>query len=299
MAISNELTQFSGQMADAVERIATSLVTVHGRVRQSATGIVFAPNLVVTADHVLERDDDLSIETDDGRRLAAQLVGRDASSDLAVLRVDELGRDAAVQAQGQARVGQLLLAVGRPSAGGPMASLGVVSAIGGPLRTRRGAVIEQVIQTDATPYPGFSGGALIDSNGTVLGLLTTGIIGGVALGIPAATAWQIAETLTQHGHMKRGFLGISSQPVNLPEGQRGGGTQEHGLLLVRVEPDSPAAKAGLLIGDILVALDGQPVQDAEDLQALLRGERVGKSVPASIIRGGSAQTVQVTIGERV
>ncbi len=299
MAISNELTQFSGQMADAVERIATSLVTVHGRVRQSATGIVFAPNLVVTADHVLERDDDLSIETDDGRRLAAQLVGRDASSDLAVLRVDELGRDAAVQAQGQARVGQLLLAVGRPSAGGPMASLGVVSAVGGPLRTRRGAVIEQVIQTDATPYPGFSGGALIDSNGTVLGLLTTGIIGGVALGIPAATAWQIAETLTQHGHMKRGFLGISSQPVNLPEGQRGGGTQEHGLLLVRVEPDSPAAKAGLLIGDILVALDGQPVQDAEDLQALLRGERVGKSVPASIIRGGSAQTVQVTIGERV
>ena len=298
MTNSHELTQLSNQMADAVERVGAALVTVNGRVRQSATGIVFAPHLVVTADHVLERDDDLTVETSDGRSLSAQLLGRDANTDLAVLRVDDLGHDPAAQAQSQARVGQLILAVGRPSAAGPMASLGIVSAVGGPLRTRRGSVIEQVIQTDATPYPGFSGGALVDGSGAVQALLTTGIIGGVALGIPAATVWQIAATLSQHGNLKRGFLGISSQPVNLPEGQRGGGTQEHGLLLVRVEPDSPASKAGLLIGDILVALDGQSVQSTEDLQALLNGERVGKSVPVSIIRGGSSQTLNVTVGER-
>lgn len=295
---SDSLKLLSDQMADAVERLAPALVTVNGRVRQSATGIVFAPNLVVTADHVLERDDELTVVTDDGRELAAQLLGRDQGTDLAVLRVNDLGRDPAAHAQSQARVGQLILAVGRPSSSGPMASLGIVSAVGGPLRTRRGTTIEQVIQTDATPYPGFSGGALTDSSGAVVALLTTGIMGGVALGIPAAAVWQIAATLAQGGNMKRGFLGISSQPVSLPEGQRGGGSQEHGLLLVRVEPDSPAARAGLLIGDILIALDGQSIQDTDDLQALLVGERVGKNVPVSIIRGGTAQTLQVSIGAR-
>lgn len=284
------LSVLSGQMADAVDRIRPALVTVNGRQRQSASGIVIAPGQILTADHVIEREEDLTIGTDDGRTLAAQLIGRDPVSDLAVLRVADLAIDAAPQSDTAVRVGQLALAIGRPGGSGPMASLGIVSAIGGPVRTPRG-MIEQVIQTDATPYPGFSGGPLIDATGAVIGLLTTGLIGGAALALPAIHAWKIAATLAQQGHVKRGFLGIGSQPVALPEGRSG-------LLVVRVERGSPAERAGLLIGDVLIALDGQQVSDTDDLQALLTGERVGRAVPLVIVRGGAEQTLSITIGQK-
>lgn len=292
------LSALSNSMADAVERIGPSLVLVNGRQRHPASGVVYAEDMVLTADHVLEREEDITVQTHDERTLPAQFVGRDPSSDLAVLKVPGLGAGATATAGDEARVGQFVLAVGRPSESGPMASVGIVSAIGGPLRTRQGGVLEKFIRTDATPYPGFSGGPLIDTSGAVLGIVTTGLAGGVALAIPASTAWSIAETLSKHGRIKRGYLGISSQPVYLPEGQRGGRTQETGLLIMKVETDSPAAKGGLLLGDILVALDGQVVQDAEDLQALLVGDRVGKEIPTDIIRGGKLETLKVTVGQR-
>ncbi len=292
------LSMLSNQMADAVERIGSALVMVNGRQRQAASGIVYAPDLVLTADHVLEREDNLTIQTHDQRTLAAQFVGRDPSTDLAVLRVNDLGLTPAATAADPARVGQLTLVVGRPSSSGPMASLGIVSAVGGPLRMRRGLLLEQYIRTDAIPYPGFSGGPLIDGQGAVLGILTTGLISGATLAIPTPIAWRIASTLAQQGFIKRGFLGISSQPVHLPEAQRAGRTQEQGLLIVRVEPGSPAEAGGMLIGDILVSLDGQSVTDTDDLQPLLMNERVGKTVPVEVIRGGSLHTLHVTIGQR-
>jgi S1-C subfamily serine protease len=297
-ASTDVLGALSNQLADAVEHARKSVVLVNGRQRQPATGIVVAPGQVLTADHVLEREEDLSIQTDDGRTLQAQFAGRDSASDLALLKVADLNLDPATRAAQAARVGQIILAVGRPSASGPMASLGIVSAVGGPLRTGRGGVVEQVIQTDATPYPGFSGGPLIDPAGAVLGLLTTGLVGGVALAIPAEIAWRTAETLAEHGNIKRGFLGVSSQPVSIPEAQRAGRSQESGLLIVRVEPGSPAAQAGLILGDILVALDGQAVADTGDLQALLTGDRVGRAVPVEVIRGGALTTLPLTVGER-
>ncbi|MEN9935428.1 MAG: hypothetical protein RLZZ387_2007, partial [Chloroflexota bacterium] len=265
------LGALSNQLADAVDRARRAIVTVNGRQRQAATGIVVAHGQILTADHVLEREEDLTIVTDDGRTLQAQFAGRDAAADLALLRVADLNLDPIAKA-GPARVGQIILAVGRPSPAGPMASLGIVSAIGGPLRTRRGGAVEQVIQTDATPYPGFSGGPLIDSTGAALGLLTTGLAGGVALAIPAEIAWRTATALAQHGNVRRGFLGVSSQPVAIPEAQRAGRSHEAGLLIVKVEPGSPAAQAGMILGDILVTLDGHPVTDTGDLQALLTGD---------------------------
>jgi S1-C subfamily serine protease len=292
------LSALSNQMADAVERVRPALVLVNGRQRQPASGVVFAPEHVLTADHVIDREEDLTIETDDGRTLAAQLAGRDPVSDLALLKVAELALDPAVPTSEPARVGQLVLAVGRPSSNGPMASLGIVSAIGGPLRTSRGAVLEQFIQIDATPYPGFSGGPLIDPTGAVIGILTTGLINNVPLVVPAAAAWRMAEMLAQQGHIKRGYLGISSQPVELPAAQRGGQAQERGLLIVRVEPDSPAARAGLLLGDVLVSIDGKPVADTDDLQAHLASDRVGATVAVDVIRGGAPQTLSLTIGQR-
>ncbi|HLQ27747.1 MAG TPA: trypsin-like peptidase domain-containing protein [Ktedonobacteraceae bacterium] len=292
------LRLLSNQMADAVERVSTSLVLVNGRPRQPASGVVYAADLILTADHVLEREEDLTIQTHDARTLAAQFVGRDPSTDLAVLRVTEPGLKAASAATDPARVGQLVLAVGRSSAEGPMASSGIVSAIGGPLRTGRGTTLERYIRTDATPYPGFSGGPLIDAQGEVLGIITTGLVNGVALAVPSSIAWAIADTLAQQGYIKRGYLGISSQLVHLPPQQRVGRTQEHGLLIVKVDEDSPAQKGGLMLGDILVGLDGKTVNDTEDLQTVLATNRVGKTVPIEVIRGNTLQTLQITVGQR-
>ena len=291
------LTELSNGMADAVERISPALVTVDARRRQPASGVVIGNELVITADHVIEREEDIHVVTHDGRKLPATFAGRDPATDLALLRVPGLNLDAAQQAE-SVKVGQFLLAVGRPSAEGVMASLGIVSAVGGPLRTRRGGMVEQYIRTDAIPYPGFSGGALISAEGTVLGILTTGLAGGVAIGIPATHAWRTGDTLAQHGHVKKGFLGVTSQPVRLPEAQRGGLSQSDGLLIMRVEPDSPAEKGGVMLGDILISLDGANISDAGELQALLTGARVGTTVPVVVIRGGTATTLNVTIGVR-
>jgi len=294
----NLLSSISNQMADAVERVGPSIVLVNGRQGRPASGIVYAQNLVLTADHVLEREENLTIETHDQRTLPAQFAGRDLATDLAVLRVADLGLNPAVASNETARVGQLVLAVGRSTNEGPMASFGIVSSVGGPLRMPQGATLERYIRTDAIPYPGFSGGPLIDTQGSVLGITTTGLVNSVTLAIPAATAWGIAEVLAQQGFIKRGYLGISSQLVQLPEAQRAGRTEEYALLIVQVDQDSPAQKGGLMLGDILITLDKHPLKDAEDLRSLLTGDRVGKTIPLEVIRGGKLQTLQVTVGQR-
>ncbi|PJF48257.1 MAG: signal protein PDZ [Candidatus Thermofonsia Clade 3 bacterium] len=291
------LSAFSNQMADAVERVAKSLVMVNGRARQPATGIAYADDIVLTADHVLERENNLTVQTHDDRVLGAQIIGRDASTDLAVLRVQGLGVPLATAAAG-ARAGQLALAVGRPSPDGVMASLGVVSKVGSSLRIgRSSAILERYIQTDAIPYPGFSGGALVDVTGAVFGLLTTGLVRGAAMVIPMDIALKVASALTKQGYVKRGYLGIVSQQVRLPPAQRSD-AQEYGLLIVRVEENSPAERGGLLIGDILLAVEGQPINDADDLMAVLHGDRVGKPVAVRVSRGGIAQTLTVVVGQK-
>ena len=299
MEHTDTLAALSDGMADAVERVATSVVRVNGRRRRSGSGVVFAQNKVLTASHVLERDEDLSVETVGGRTLTARFAGRDHSADLAVLDVEGLDVDPAAPAEGEARVGQISLAVGSHSRGeGPRATLGVVSAVGGPVRTRRGPRLERYIQTDATPYPGFSGGPLIDVRGNVLGILVSGWGRGAAFAIPADLAWRTAGTLSERGSVKRGYLGILSQPVRLPDGQRLGLSQRGGLLVVGVEDGSPAGRGGLIVGDILATLDGQPVEDTDDLLVLLAGDRVGRPVPVGVVRGGELAEIEITVGER-
>jgi serine protease DegQ len=293
------LSRLSEGMADAVERIGLSVVQVNGRRRRSASGVVYAPARVLTASHVVEREEDLSVGTGEGRTVEARLIGRDPSNDLAVLEVSELGdRTVAEPAAGGVRVGQISLAVARPSREGIRASFGVISSVGGPLRTGRGARLERYVQTDATPYPGFSGGPLINTEGTVLGITTLGFARGVALAVPAEVAWRAAEMLSERGSIKRGYLGILSQPVRLPAAQRAGLQGSGGLLVVGVEDDSPAGKGGMLLGDILVSLDATSVADTDELQALLTSDRVGREVPVEVIRGGELTTLRVTVGER-
>ncbi len=299
MEQTNTLAALSDGMADAVAAVGTAVVRVNGRRRRSGTGVVYGPNTVLTASHVLEREEDLTVGLNDGRTLPARFAGRDHSTDLALLRVEGLDVEAVAPAEGEARVGQLALAVGSASSRGegPRATLGVVSAVGGPVRTWRGPRLERYIQTDATPYPGFSGGPLIDVAGKVLGILVSGSRG-TAFAIPADLAWRVAGTLQERGSLKRGYLGILSQPVRLPDGERLGLTQKGGLLVVGVEDGSPAGRGGLIVGDILATLDGQPVEDTDDLLVLLGGERVGRAVPVKLVRGGELHELEITVGER-
>lgn len=297
---SNPLVTLSEAMVEAVAKAGAVTVLVDGRQRLPASGVSFSAELILTADHVLERDEEIHVGLPDGSQADAAVAGRDPGNDLAVLRLKGASLVAAAPAPQPARVGQLVLAVGRPSSEGIQASLGVVSAIGGPVRTGRGGLLENYLRTDATPYPGFSGGPLVDAAGRVVGINTSGLARGVSLAIPAALAWQVAETLARHGHVRRGFLGVRSQPVSLPVAQQQalGRSQESGLLLVGLEEDGPAERAGLLVGDILTAVAGKPVNHPDELLAALVGSIVGQPTPIQVLRGGKPLDVSVVIGER-
>jgi S1-C subfamily serine protease len=297
--MANPLTDFSNGLTAAVEMAGASTVTVDGRKRYPASGIAYADDLVLTADHVVTREDNINVVLADGRSLAATIAGRDPGSDLAVLRLAEKALTPARTSQ-ELKVGQLVLALGRPSEEGMQASWGIVTSISGPARTSRGGMLDEYIRSETTPYPGFSGGPLINTEAEVLGLNTSGLTRGSSLTIPVKVAWRIAEALATHGSVKRGYLGVRTQPVDVPEAarqalQRG---QEHGLLVLWLEEGGPAEKGSLLVGDIIVAVNGQSVGDPDDLFSALNSDTVGKAIAMEILRGGRRETVQVTVGER-
>jgi S1-C subfamily serine protease len=272
-------------------KAAASTVLVNARKRFPASGIAMAADLVLTADHVVTRETDISVQTAEGKSLTAALAGRDPGSDLAVLRITEKALAPAVRSASKAKVGQLVLALGRPGEDGIQASWGIVTAIGGPARTGRGGLLETYLQTETTPYPGFSGGPLIDAEGGTLGLNTSGLTRGGALTIPVDVAWPIADALATNGSVKRGYLGVRTQPVDLPDG----GT---GVLIIWIEDAGPAATAGLLVGDIITALAGRQVQAPDDIFSTLTSAMVGKPVEVSILRGGKPETARVQVGQR-
>ncbi len=294
------LTAFSDSLAQAVAKAGGSTVMVNGRRRLPASGIVYAPDLVLTADHVVERDEDISVMLADGTTVNATIAGRDPGNDLVLLRLEKMTSTPAEKANGEAKVGQVVIALGRPSLEGIEASLGIISAVGGPVRTGRGGLLERYLRTDAIPFPGFSGGPLIDTEGRVVGLNTSGLAHGAAITIPAYLAWSDAENLAKFGYIKRGYMGIRSQQVELsPEVQKAlSRDQEAGLLLVSVENGSPAEAGGLIVGDILVAIEKHAVIDHDELMVHLTGETVGKPLSIQVLRGGQPKDVVVTVGER-
>jgi S1-C subfamily serine protease len=291
--------EFSEGLSTAVEKAGASTVTVDARKRYPASGIAYADDLVLTADHVVTREENIKIFLPDGKSLTATIAGRDPGSDLAVLRLPEKALSAA-KTSDQVKVGQLVLALGRPNSEGMQASWGIVTSISGPTRTHRGGMLDEYIRTETTPYPGFSGGPLVNAEGEVLGLNTSGLTRGSSLTIPVSVAWRVAEALATHGSVKRGYLGVRTQPVEISEAARQAlkREQENGLLVLWLEEDGPAAKSGLLVGDILVAISGQPVGDPDDLFSALNSDTVGKAVAVEVLRGGRPETVSVTVGER-
>ena len=325
------LQSLSDDLANLVETTAPAIVRVEARRRLPATGIAWSDELIVTAHHVVEIDEGMHIGRADGERVEAVLVGRDPRNDLALLKVDG-GFTAANWAEdGNPRVGKLALALGRPGEQ-VRASLGIVRGIqdgegmkrvrkfmregGGPRRGRRAARIrmERVadfaeagwlrrlgggfIQTDLTMYPGFSGGPLVGADGSVYGMNTSGFMRGASLAVPVATLRRSVSRLLANGEMPQAYIGVGVQEAQLPSSAAEAADRDSGLLIVSVESDSPAAEAGLMVGDILVTLDEAAVETVDDLQLILARREIGSALGMEYARGGKMQSGQVTVGAR-
>lgn len=293
------LHDLSDALAGVVAMADPSVVRVEARRRLSATGIVWsADGVIVTAHHVVERDENIALGLPDGSTLEASLVGRDPTTDVAVLRTDAAELTPATRADGDLQVGHLVLALGRPGHT-VQATLGIVSALGDSnWRTPAGGQLDRYLQTDVVMYPGFSGGPLVDVSGQVLGLNTSALLRGVSLTVPSASLERVVNTLLTHGRVRRGYLGIGAQRARLPSAVADELGRGVGLLVVSVEPDSPADQGGILLGDTIVALGGAPVARIDDLMASLGGDHVGNAVPIQVVRGGELKELSVTIGER-
>lgn len=289
------LSSLNDLLADAVDRAAASVVQVQGH-RRLVAGVVFAPELMLAPASALG-DDVATVRGAGGGTHEGAVLGRAFSMGLGVVRVPGL-RSGPLEAGTEPRVGHVAVAVGRTWSGGVMATVTNVAVVGGPLRTGRSSQIDRVIRIAQPPHDALTGGALIDGAGRALGIVTGAAIRDTTVVIPAAIAWAAAQEIVARGGAKQGYLGISSAPVRLPEGQRGGGQQAEGLLVSAVADGSPAAHAGLLVGDVILGFEGTAVDDPEALLMLLRGDRVGRPANLTVLRGGQLRDISVTVGER-
>jgi len=288
----NELVALSNELAGAVEQAGRAVVAVNARPRFASSGVVWRPGVIVTAEHAIRRREEIGITLPDGRSTSATLVGRDAGTDLAVLKLAENGTPAATFGASETlRPGHVVLAIGRSPDSGVNATMGIMSAVSGPWRSWRGGQIDQYLRLDLTLYPGSSGGAVVDTAGRVLGIATSALSRIAGLAVPASTVNRVVDELLRAGHVSHGYLGLGLHPVALPDGNTG-------LIVLSAEADGPAARAGVLIGDIVVALGGKPVRDTDDIQSALDGQSVGKPIAAGIVRGGKVIEIDITVGER-
>ena len=289
------LTEFSNRIADVVEQVAASVVQVHGSGRP-ASGLIYGTDVVVTTARVVGREEHPRVRRADGDVLEGQVIDVDPATRVAVLRVP--GVHATSPAPATARVGEIAIALARSWSNAITATAGLVSVIGGPLQTARHRSIEQVIRTSAPMHEGFSGGALVNAEGRLLGMATAASIRGLGVVIPAAIAWGAAADVLERGSQKRGYIGIAAQPVSVPEKQQAVAGTKTGLLVVGIKAETPADAAGMLIGDVLLALDAHPLTSPEELFDLLVGDRVGRSVVFRVLRGGTPTDVGITVAER-
>jgi len=289
----DRLLALSNDLEAAVQQASRAVLAVHARPRVPSTGVHWRPGLVVTASHTVRADEGLTLTRPDGRSVAGVLVGRDPARDLAVLRIEAADVPVAeLGDSGSVRVGHVVLALGA----GPRASWGVVSAIGA---GRPAGAEGALFGLDLTLYAGFSGGPLVDGQGRVVGISTSGLSRQMQLAIPAAAVNVVLDELVRHGRISQGYLGVGTQPVRVPEAMRQqlGLAQELALIVVDVQPESPAA-AGLLLGDLILSLDGHAITDPVELRRLLRAERIGQRITARVVRGGQPRDVELTVGER-
>ena len=298
--MSSQLIELSDALAQATDRAATSAVAVHTEARGSSSGVIWRRGIVVTSEHALRRDEEIHVTLAGGRVVSATLAGRDPSTDLAVLKcaeatmsVNEFG-DAA-----QIKPGTLTLIVGRTRASGPVAALGVVSLVAAGRKTWTGTLLAPYIRLDVAIQPTASGGAAIDAHGRVFGIATPRFARFGAIAVPAFTVNVVVDTLLEKGRIPRGYLGVGLQPVRLPDTLRQSLHRDvkTAAIVLEVEPDGPAHQAGLVIGDIIVSLSGQPIARLEDIHSQLQGATIGKQLSLGFVRGGALQEARVVVGE--
>jgi S1-C subfamily serine protease len=293
----NPLVVFSDHTAELVERVAGSVVAVHGGGRRSSSGIHWRSGIIVTAEEALERDDGIKLTLSGGRLVEAALVGRDPTTDVAVLRFQPEGLGTAQMLDvASLRAGHVVLAIGDHQ-GAPVVSLGIVAVAGGPWHSLRGGSIDSLIRLDLRLSPVAEGGALVDTQGRVAGMAILGPRRR-ALAIPTSTINRVVDQLVAKGHVFRGYLGAGLQPVRLPSNDAKSSGSGRGILVVSTDPDGPAARAGLLVGDIVTAWDGKPVGRVREVIHSLGPDSVGHTVDLGVLRGGAPTAFKVVIGER-
>ena len=299
--MSAELVALSNALAQATDRAAASAVAVHTEARGSSSGVLWRPGVIVTAEHALRRDEDIQITLPDGRVVSATLAGRDASTDLAVLKCAEATSAVSETSDPSAiKPGSLALVVGRTRASGPVAALGAVSLVVAERRGWTGAALSPYIRLDIGLQPTAVGGAVMDPSGGVIGVATPRFARFGAIAVPAPTVNRVVDTLLQKGRIPRGYLGVGLQPVRLPDALRKTLKRDDktAAIVLEVEPEGPAHKAGIVVGDIFVALAGHAVTRLEDVHGQLGAESIGKSLPLKFVRGGALQEASIVVGER-
>lgn len=289
--------EVSASLVASLKAASASIVRVDGRRRYALSGTLWAEGLVVTTNRAVERDEDVQVTLSNGETLPATLLGRDPSTDLAVLQLDTTFTTPAWLEGGQLAVGQLVLMAGRPDKD-IQASLGIIGALGGSWRTALGGRVTHLIRADARAFPGFSGGPLLSASGDILGVNTAALTRETPVTIPTETVRHVVETLRTHGRMRRGYVGVTGQPVKLSESLRETAGQRAGLLVTSVETDTPAERAGLLIGDILLKFGSEHIRHPAQLAAQLDEETVGKEVSMTLARAGTLTEMSVTVVER-
>ena len=291
------LDQFSTALADLAAASEPAVIQVRGG-RRSASGVVYAPDTIVTTAGAIGREDGLSIKLPDGREIEGELAGWDPATGIAVVRArTPLDINPPNTAGSEPRVGQIVLAVARSWSNALTASAGTIAVVGGPLRTGRRREIAQVIRITARMHDGFAGGGVFTTNGDLCGIATATSIRGFGVVIPASIAWAAARQVLTSGTPARGFIGVGVQPVKLPVAQQSAGS-ERGLLVTSVTASSPAEAAGLLVGDVLVRFDDRALEHSEDLLDLLTDRRAGQTAAVRVLRGNTIHEVRITVARR-
>ena len=294
----NPFAALSRHLAGIVAQCAPSVVAVSGRGRPTSSGFVWRPGIVVTASDALERDEDISVLTPGGERVGATLAGRDASTDIAVLKVPGAESPSALPRADNVSTGELALAIGRHS-DGPMASLGMIAMAGGPWQSLRGGRIDRLIRLDRGIDPRQEGGVLVNAEGRMIGMAVPGPRRG-GLAIPAPTIERVADQLLAHGRIARGYLGLGLQPVRLDDElvKASSLSSSRGLLVVSLDPNGPGRRAGMLIGDIVTAWNGEAVRNVRDVFHRLGSETVGQQISFAVVRAGQITSANIEISER-
>jgi S1-C subfamily serine protease len=299
-AAASSLSALSIDLARAVADAGPAIVYVDAHPRRDASGIAWDDHHIVTVDHAIEREDDIDIILANGRKTTARVAGRDPSTDIALLYTDTALTPLRRARAEELAVGHLVLALARDEDGAPAASFGIVSSLDGPWRTWRGGDVEQFIRPDLNLYASFSGGALIDAEGALVGMNTWGLSRRTALTLPVATLERIANALRSGKRIARGYLGLAMQSVRLPETLRAklGREQTAAAIVVDVAPNGPADRGGVIIGDVIVGLGTHTIEDSDDVQRALGGDSVGSVRTLHVVRGGEIRELAITIGER-